>query len=438
MKLIFSIVIICVCVYLGKQAQTTSTTKATTKTTLKPTTTVPKTAKTIPTTTTLSPINLNNIMQKLSELESKLDRINSCVCTNKNSTTTTPLTSTLSSSFPSTKFPTSPIPNCMNSSSYQYGSLKQVFSTYSSLNSSQNFIFEISELSNGNLAIASWRDARIRICNISTFLCNITISLQSNCSYGLNQIVILSNGNIAASLSDLYCSNHSITIWDSKSGIMVNNISINSTVNYMLPLLDGSLLIRTSSQILMIINPLNGAILMTKGLNSQLSGRFILLPNGNIIMGNFGTPNLEIMDTKNLNVIQTLSTNMINTTRTITYNLDMRLLPNGLLATTSNTQIYLWDLNNGTLIGSIDFDYYFTPFLSVLSNGYLALANKENVNIYDLKSKSVVKIISDTQNNTFNTFGITAITTLSNGNLVTSNSNSLSDTVKIWNTATTC
>ena len=116
----------------------------------------------------------------------------------------------------------------------------------------------------------------------------------------------------------------------------------------------------------------------------------------------------------------------------------MTLLPDGLLAALSSNKVYLWNLYNGTLFGFIDFDPY-RPSLSVLPNGHLALANNDQVNIYNPKSKSLVKIISDIQNDTsLSVSGITAITTLRNGNLVTSNGNSPNITVKIWNTANAC
>lgn len=61
MKLIFTIVIILLCFCLGKQA-TTTTKSTTTKS------------------TTTTPLNLNNIMQKLNLLEDKLNSISSCAC----------------------------------------------------------------------------------------------------------------------------------------------------------------------------------------------------------------------------------------------------------------------------------------------------------------------------------------------------------------------
>lgn len=415
MNLIFSIMIMSVCVCLGKQA-TTTTTKATTKTTTKTTTRIATTTKsttkstTKPPTTT-SPINLNNIMQKLLELEDKLNAINSCAC--RNSTPATP--------FPPTTQPPPPISRCLNNSN---DALKQTLKT-----NQGNFLVQFIELANDNLAVGSWGYSNIITYNLTTGKPDITLDLRVNCNdfAGLSQMVILPNGNLAAITSDYYCSNHSVSIWDLKTGSLVNNFPMPYQPMSFLLLQNGNLLLHLWSDLLVVLNPINGTILMRRQLylQSSLAGR-VLLPNGNILLGFGSNPDLQIWDSKNLTLIKTISAKIpSNTNQTISYNVDLKVLPNNILAASSSTKILFWSLDNGTLVGSIDYEYDYNPYFSLLSNGYLALAHDQQVNIYDTMSRRLKKTICNYQNASYwpdlTYHGIRAIATLRNGNLVTAN-----------------
>lgn len=135
---------------------------------------------------------------------------------------------------------------------------------------------------------------------------------------------------------------------------------------------------------------------------------------------------MQIWDSTNLTLIRTLSAKISQTTnQTISYNQNLRLLPNNILAASSSTKILLWSLDNGTLVGSIDYEFDYYPYFSVLKNGYLALAHDQQVNVYDTISKSLKKTICNYQNASYwpdlTYHGIRAILTLRNGNLVTAN-----------------
>lgn len=392
------------------------------------------TSSEVPSTSSLTDMN-SIILNELRKVNEKLEKLNDKINSNINCSPQ-PSNQTLIVSQSKTAQENKQHCFDITTNSSKYGSLLQILK----LNNSNDVDYrKLIELRSGHLAaITLWN--QVFLWNLTSGQCEKNFALNNGRSFkfqNLQDTILLPNENEVATI--IY--GEPIQLWDFKEGKILKNFSANFRHNRLLLLNDFTLASIDYNYDfadfyrINIWNTKNGtfmrSIKLTSFTTSPYTGinAFVLLPNGNIAVGERLTQSIQIWNPQTSQLVRILYSNFTANKGFVRYfydapeSSDLAVLPNGRhLAFASTYGIVIWDLETGVVVRMILYEYKGFNRLVTMQNGLLVSASDSTrvIKIWNPNDGKLVKTIGDEMTKSdYEHGGIYALVVLRNGNLAT-------------------